>query len=71
MDKNWFKKLFINEAKPALNRHSGSSQGAIVPLTITANGTYTPPEGIAGFSPVTISVPGVITKLDTPTIYLE
>lgn len=23
---NWFTKLFINEAKPALDRHSGSSQ---------------------------------------------
>lgn len=26
---NWFSKLFINEAKPALSRHSGSGGGAI------------------------------------------
>lgn len=24
---NWFEKLFINEAKPALNRHSGGTSG--------------------------------------------
>lgn len=26
-DENWFRKLFINEAKPALKRHSGSGNG--------------------------------------------
>lgn len=28
MDKDWLQKLFINEAKPALNRHSGGSGSA-------------------------------------------
>lgn len=34
---NWFQKLFINEAKPALKRHSGSggSSGGATITTIT------------------------------------
>lgn len=57
MENNWFKKLFINEAKPALDRHSGSGSAAIEPLTATDNGIYTPPEGVDGYSPVTVAIP--------------
>lgn len=28
MDSNWFKNLFVNEAKPALSRHSGSGSSS-------------------------------------------
>lgn len=56
MENNWFKKLFINEAKPALDRHSGSDP-VIEPLTATDNGTYTSPEGVNGYNPVTVAIP--------------
>jgi len=56
MDINWFKKLFINEAKPALDRHSDSDP-TVVPLTATDNGTHTPPDGVNGYSPVIVAVP--------------
>jgi hypothetical protein len=64
MNNNWFNKLFINEAKPALDRHSG--QAAIEPLTATGNGVYSPPEGVEGYSPVTVAIPeyeGSVTKV--------
>ncbi len=36
-----------------------SGGGAVVqPLSVTANGTYNPPSGVDGYSPVTVSVPG-------------
>lgn len=41
MSENWFKKLFIDEAKPALDHHKGGGSSATVaPITITKNGTY-------------------------------
>ena len=70
MDNNWFKKLFIDEAKPALYRHSGSSNTVVEPLTVTKNGTYNPPPGVDGYNPVIVAIP-TVTKLDTPVIYLE
>lgn len=32
--------------------------GTIDPLTVTANGTYTPPSGVLGYAPVTVNVSG-------------
>ena len=49
----WLEKLFINEAKAALNRHSGP---VLQPLTVTENGTYEAPEGVDGYNPVTVDV---------------
>lgn len=37
-DGNWFSKLFIDEVKPALNRHSGSGGAAVsdgTPITVS------------------------------------
>jgi hypothetical protein len=39
MDKNWFKDLFINEAKKALARHSGTG-GESMPSTIILEDNY-------------------------------
>lgn len=43
---NYLEKLFINEARPALSRHSGGGGGGttavIAPLEITKNGVYKP-----------------------------
>ena len=56
---SWFEELFINEAKPALNRHSGSGGGEanIKSLSVTKNGTYTAPSGVDGYSPVQVNIP--------------
>lgn len=54
MDNNWFNKLFINEAKPATDRHSAP---VVEPLTAAKNGTYDPPEGVDGYKPVTVAIP--------------
>lgn len=53
-DKNWYQKLFIDQAKPALKRHSGGS-GNIVPLTVTADGVFEATDGVDGYSPVTVT----------------
>ena len=34
----------------------GSTPAAVEPLSVTANGTYNPPEGVDGYSPVTVHV---------------
>lgn len=58
--------LFINEAKPALNRHSGGGgEGGSVniePLTVTENGTYSGGSTKA-FSPVVVSLDGFARDL--------
>lgn len=55
-DKNWYQKLFIDQAKPALQRHSGGSGGGnIIPLTIAADGVYEATDGVDGYSPVTVT----------------
>ena len=36
---------------------SGGADPVIQPLSVTANGTYTAPEGVDGYSPVTVNVP--------------
>ena len=35
----------------------GSAPAVIEPLSVTANGLYTPPEGVDGYSPVSVTVP--------------
>lgn len=55
-DKNWYQKLFIDQAKPALKRHSGGSGGGnIVPLTVTADGVFEATDGVDGYAPVTVA----------------
>jgi hypothetical protein len=39
-----------------LSQISGGGGGTIEPLSVTANGTYNPPEGVDGYSPVTVNV---------------
>ena len=41
--------------------HEGASAPNIQPLSVTENGTYTPPEGVDGYGPVTVEVPAGIT----------
>ncbi len=41
-----------------LAAESVGGSAVIEPLSVTANGTYTPPEGVDGYSPVTVSVAG-------------
>ena len=51
--------LFVDEVQPALMRWANiGSGGTIEPLEVTENGTYTAPEGIDGYSPVTVNVAG-------------
>lgn len=35
----------------------GTGSGVVEPLSVTENGTFTPPEGVDGYSPVTVAVP--------------
>jgi len=37
---------------------SGGGSAVVQPLNVTQNGTYNPPSGVDGFSPVTVSVSG-------------
>lgn len=37
--------------------YEGGSSPVINPLSVTANGTYTPPSGVDGYAPVTVNVP--------------
>lgn len=41
--------------------HEGASAPNIQPLSVTANGTFTPPGGVDGYGPVTVNVPAGIT----------
>ena len=41
--------------------HEGASAPNIQSLSVTENGTYTPPEGVDGYGPVTVEVPAGIT----------
>ena len=40
-----------------LEMANGLSEPAIEPLAVTKNGTYTAPEGVDGYSPITVDVP--------------
>lgn len=41
--------------------HEGASTPNIQPLSVTENGTFTPPDGVDGYGPVTVEVPAGIT----------
>lgn len=46
-NENYLKKLFIDEAKPALQRHSGGGgTAAVEPLEVTENGVYDATRGV-------------------------
>lgn len=57
---DYLKKLFIDEAKPALDRHSGggaSVEPTLQEKSVTENGEVLPDEGYDGLSKVTVNVP--------------
>ena len=57
MSDNYLKDLFIDEVKPALQRHNPVIPDPVIEsITITESGTYTAPEGIDGYSPITVNV---------------
>lgn len=68
-DPNYLISGFIDQAKPALKRHSGGGKSPVITsLEITENGTYIAPEGVDGYSPIVVNV--ILTKLETPVIYM-
>lgn len=52
---------FINEVKPALERHSGKKP-VIKPLNVTENGTYNSGDDTDGFNPVVVNVEQLILQ---------
>ena len=46
-----------SEMAAAITAISGGGEPVIEALSITANGTYTAPDGVDGYSPVTVNVP--------------
>jgi hypothetical protein len=46
----------------------GDIQAVVQPLEVTENGTYTAPDGVDGYSPVTVSVPEPEINLQDKTI---
>ena len=46
-----------SEMAAAITAISGGGEPTIEALSITANGTYTAPDGVDGYSPVTVNVP--------------
>jgi hypothetical protein len=58
--------LIVNQgfAKAVL----GGGSATVEEKTITENGTYTAPDGVDGFNPVTVAVPAPEIKLQEKTI---
>ena len=51
---------------------AGTASGAVVQsLTVTENGTYTPPSGVDGYAPVTVNVSGGSSDPSLPAEYQE
>ena len=46
----------------------GDIPAVINPLAVTENGTYTPPEGVDGYNPVTVNVPAPQPVIETLTV---
>lgn len=77
MENNWFEKLFLNEAKPALKRHSGSGGGSSSGGE-EFNIAYgdTPPEDtsklwVKGCTPKVVSVTPTMGDPNTKRIYIS
>lgn len=47
----------IQQVKGVLAGKTAGGEPVIQPLTVAENGTYTPPDGVDGFSPVVVEVP--------------
>ena len=46
---------------------TGGGSATIEPLSVTANGTYTAPSGVDGYSPITVNVPkNAVTTTEVP-----
>lgn len=55
---NWFHKLFLSEAKAAVeSQPGGDSQIDLQKKTVTEPGTYSPDAGYEGFSKFTVDIP--------------
>lgn len=53
----------IQQIKAALEgKASGGTEPIIEPLSVKENGTYTAPDGVHGYSPVTVNVPTGTTE---------
>ena len=53
------KVLAINNGKLEARSVQWGGGGNIQPLSVTQNGTYNPPSGVDGYSPVTVNVSGI------------
>lgn len=62
-------KLKSSEVKQAIEEIQTSSDPVIEPLSVTANGTYSAPDGVDGYNPVTVAIEsggGSATLWDRP-----
>lgn len=57
----------ISQGRPVVPTIDGERPAVFEPLSITANGTYTPETGVDGFDEVTVNVPGPILQSKTVT----
>ena len=53
------KVLAINNGKIEARSVQWGSGAVVQPLSVTQNGTYNPPSGVDGYSPVTVNVSGI------------
>lgn len=70
---DWLEELFINEAKHALNRHSGSGSGVTV-STVKPSGEYTELARLVadeGYTLTNGETTTTCTDTDTPEVWYE
>ena len=53
------KVLAIDNGKIVARSVQWGSSAVVQPLSVTQNGTYNPPSGVDGYSPVTVNVSGI------------